>query len=375
MYYFTLFVIIAICFIEYRYERVQKYSFFVSLFLIAFLLCFRCGVGIDYDGYYSNYYDIDNHSEWGFYLLERTFLFLHIDYRLFVFLISSFMMFCSYRAISLFCKYSSLSLLISFHTIVLTYYFSGMRQGIVIAFFLGFMLKWLKEDNWIKYVIGCIAMMLLHTVSIVLIILPIAKRIPQKVYKILVPLSFLSGGILMILGRYIIGHIYLGSMSWYEFAKNISPSWLGILERICMFGLIFWLWCHSGEHTEDEKLLFTVYTVGFMISMVFMPWSMLCSRVPAALKATEILLIPLLLNKQSKYKLIIFIMICLYVFVMTTKNLEGYSYEVSAWGYPWYFILSKKGEEYPYLGMPEFIKSFKDILLRHDYEIAQSLEH
>ena len=96
--------------------------------------------------------------------------------------IALFQMLCIYRAIMKYSPYKLFSLLLVYPTIYLTYFFSAIRQGIVIAFFLGFMLEWIFTDKWLKYVVSCLVLATFHSSALVLLPLVFIKKINNKLF-------------------------------------------------------------------------------------------------------------------------------------------------------------------------------------------------
>ncbi len=333
--------------IEIKYNNAKAISALrvISVGIIVFLACFRFDIQ-DYWGYFQNYYSYDNHSEYGFLVLSQLFRFFNIDFRFFVIAVGLVSVLGLYRGIRKYSPYAILSLAISFHTIVLTYFLSGIRQGLVYGLFIGFMIEFIVEKKWIKYYVLCPLLGLIHASSWILLILPFLILIPLKFYKYLVGMSVVAGAINFLFGTQIIGILNrIGSFWWYGFDENISPSWLGIAERVFMCAFIVYLYHTVQEETsEKEELLYKAYLTGFMISAVFAPWAMLCSRVPATIKAIEVLLIPILIYKHSGKKVLLVAGIFTYVVLMSVKNLELYDSNTNAFTYPWYFSFTKDAD-------------------------------
>lgn len=316
------------------------------LFLIAFcgltlMLCLRYGQGTDYFGYMINYDTCDEHSEIGFVLISQLCRRVGISYEFFAIIVSLCQMLCLYRAVCLYSPIRNISLLLFYPTLFLTYCFSGIRQGIVIMFFIGFMIKWLEEDKWIRYLIACVAMITVHSVSWVLIPLVVIKKIKMK---------WLYWGILIAAG---VGtFICFVPAEWFAFIKigavqyyigTISISAMGLMERVVMFAIITYLvWKFDRENRNEQlNLLYKIYACGFIISIIFFPWAMLSSRLGAMMKATEIFLFPILIKEGKHWLKVITIFLCVYVGVMTTKNLWSY---INQGDYVEYNVVT-----YPYL--------------------------
>ena len=346
MYIAILVALMIMALIEIKLDKIKITSIlrYLSLGMLIILVCFRFDIQ-DYWGYFTNYYSFDDHSEYGFLIFSQLFRFFNIDFRFFVITIGLISVLGVYRGIRKYSPYVILSFTIAFHTIVLTYFLSGIRQGMACGLFIGFMLEYILEKKWIKYYILCPILGLIHSASWILIIIPVILLLSIKFYKYLIILSVTIGMANFFIGTKII-HIFntVGSFAWYEFDKEISPSWFGILERVFMCSIITYLYYYIKEETsEKEEILYKIYLIGFMISAVFAPWAMLCSRVPALIKTVEIILIPIFLQRYDSKKRIFFIFILfVYIAVMAIKNLELYDLYTNAFTYPWYFAFTKE---------------------------------
>jgi len=329
----------------------KKLIFYSNFGIMTLALCFRYGQGTDYFGYMLNYYLIDNHSEIGYKLLTGFLNSRNIPFELFIFCISIFTMICTFRAISLYSPGRMLSLLVLYPTIYLTYYFSGLRQGVVIAFFLGFMIKWVYEGKFIHYITACLILAGIHSAALILIPLVLLKRVSIRQLYLGILLSVMLGGIMLIAPQEILNFVNIGAFQVYM--KGINISFMGLLERIVMFILVSVLVQGIPEdsvHYDFIIFLYKIYLFGLIIVFIFVTKSLISSRLSAFMKSVEVLLIPLLVQVNRKWKQVIPAVMCFYALVMTTKNLESYvsqgKYEgYNAFTYPYISIFNKKTAE------------------------------
>lgn len=337
---------------EMKQERKPEYrktAFYVILLFLTAMVCLRYGQGVDYFGYRSNYYGDDLHDEIGYYLISKWFMGIGCSFEVFTFLVAAFQMVCVWRAVVTWTDYSMLSLLLLYPTIFLTYLFAGGRQGTVIIFFIGFMLKWLQEDKWIRYLIAVAALCTIHSMAIVLLPIVIIKKVPVKWLLLLTIAAGVGGCIIYFLPASAFAFIKIVALQYY--IQEVSFSWYGFSERAVMMGLLSVMMYRlhkEGKTDRDDILLYRIYCYGFMLTVLFFPWSMLSSRMGAPMKATEILLLPMLLKKCDRYRKWIFTYLICYVWLMTTKNLFMY---VVQGGYIGYNALT-----YPYISV--FNKGF-----------------
>ncbi|MBR0385100.1 MAG: EpsG family protein, partial [Erysipelotrichaceae bacterium] len=125
------------------------------------MLALRYGQGSDYFSYervFNNFGSLSDvlegrnvlNVEIGFQILCAVF---PLDYRCFVGVISVFEMAMLYRYCRRYSRYPMVSLLIAFPTLYLTYYFSAIRQGIVLAVVLGILLPLMEKKQFFAYLI------------------------------------------------------------------------------------------------------------------------------------------------------------------------------------------------------------------------------
>lgn len=321
----------------------KRLLFLFSFGLLVLMLCLRYGQGTDYFGYMINYDTVDKHSEVGFLFVSRLFKMFGIPFEIFIGSISIFQMLCLYRALVLYSPIKTLSLLVFYPTLYLTYCFSGLRQGIVIVFFLGFMIKWLEENKWVRYLFACMIMATIHSAALVLIPLVFYKYIRLSWLYIGIVIAACMGLVIYLVPGEWFSFIHIGSVEYY--INTISISAMGLAERVVMFALISFLVLKIPKDESHVQIwfLYKIYTCGFIISILFFPWAMLSSRLGAMMKATEIFLIPILIKENVKMRKVIVAFVLSYVLLMTTKNLMSY---ISEGEYVGYNVIT-----YPYLSV------------------------
>lgn len=342
MYYIPL-AIVGICAVVETKIKRKDIPFYIAFLVMSLFLMLRYGQGTDYFGYLGNYELWDYHSEIGFLLLERAFRAVGCSFEIFAICIATFHMICTFRVINFYSPYKCFSLMLLYPTIYLTYYFSALRQGIIIAFFLGFMLKWLENEKWIRYLIACIILATIHSSAIMLIPVLILKKIENKVLYIGIALAAFAGIGVCILPKNLISFVKIGSVQYY--LQNISISYIGLMERIVMALLIMLLYNRYKQKKEENQqvnFFYKIYLYGVIISIGFFPWGLLSSRLAVMMKATEIVLLPMLLREctQLVRRILVVVLTC-YIMVMTTKNIMSY---IKQGDYEGYNVIT-----YPYI--------------------------
>lgn len=347
MYYLILIILIIFCGLEYRLKDFGNRRYKFAFIALTLLLCLRFGQGTDYFTYVRMYYTEESHGEIGYKVVSKLFFHLGIPFEGFIICISLFMMLCIHKAIMKYSPYKTTSLLLLFPTIYLTYFFSGIRQAIVIAFFIGYMLDWLKNNKMVSYIAACILMATMHTIALLLIPLIFIKWINIRSVLITTGIAFAGGFFIYIMPKTWLQYINIGAFEYY--IDDINISWFGLMERVFMMLLISFLFFTLQRKTGSYlwiRFLYKVYGYGFMLSIIFFPWAMMSSRFGAPMKAVEILLIPILLKENRKWKQLMVCFIISYTCLMTAKNLASYVIQgdykgYNAFTYPYISIFEK----------------------------------
>lgn len=350
MYYVPLIALIVLVVIEYKYN--WKYAYNIGLVMLTLMVCLRFGQGTDYFAYLRAYYVEDVHSEIGYRLICKLFQLGKIRYEILSGFIGFVTMYCLDKAIRKYSPSRTLSLLLVYPTIFLTYFFSATRQGFVIAFFLGFMLTWLEEEKWCRYLLASLVLMTIHIAALMFLPILFIKKMPLKSIYWLVGIAMVCGITFALLPNefFLITSLRKLRLSHYLSGRNVSI--LGLAERCCMLVLIGFLYRHNlygaNNKSQSIQLVYKIYLYGFSVTILFMPWSLMSSRIPAAMKAVEILLIPIMLNNSKRLQKLITTMLILYVIVMTTKNLYSYIQQSAPYyngynplTYPYISVLNK----------------------------------
>ena len=323
--------------------------FYAAFLFLTIAICLRYGQGTDYFGYMNVFLRRD-HGEIGYTILQEVFGALGLPFELLAAVIALFQMLCIQRGIMKYSPYKLFSLLLMYPTIYLTYFFSAIRQGIVIAFFLGFMLEWLFEDKWLKYVIACIILATFHSSALVLLPLVIIKKIDNKMLWGGLGAAALIGILLFFIPAEWLSFIKIGAVQYHIQAIELSP--LGLAERTVMFVMITYFYHKTRRNIqiiseEQLRILYRIYFCGYILAVLFFPWQLLSSRMGAAMKAVELILIPVFACEEKQIRKYIVFFMTAYVLLMTTKNIQSYINQNNYEGYnvityPYYSIWNKE---------------------------------
>lgn len=348
--YFIPFVVLSLfTIIEIQEKDKRHYLFYAAFLFLTIAICLRYGQGTDYFGYMNVFLRRD-HGEIGYTILQEVFGALGLPFELLAAVIALFQMLCIQRGIMKYSPYKLFSLLLMYPTIYLTYFFSAIRQGIVIAFFLGFMLEWLFEDKWLKYVIACIILATFHSSALVLLPLVIIKKIDNKMLWGGLGAAALIGILLFFIPAEWLSFIKIGAVQYHIQAIELSP--LGLAERTVMFVMITYFYHKTRRNIqiiseEQLRILYRIYFCGYILAVLFFPWQLLSSRMGAAMKAVELILIPVFACEEKQIRKYIVFFMTAYVLLMTTKNIQSYINQNNYEGYnvityPYYSIWNKE---------------------------------
>ena len=327
--------------------RITDKLFKASWLLLTLVLCFRFGQGTDYFGYWWHYNSVEvsgsyfvnqlSHGELGWYILSLLFVKLNLPFTFFVGFIALVSMLLIYIAINKHVKNKILCLLLFYPEAYLTYCCSGMRQGLVLCFFLAFMIDMLLKKQYIRYCILSFLMMQFHVASIVLLFVPLFVQMKIKVSPIWLVLAPIFSVVLYASGMVASMTSSVGSSDKYA---EGAFSFLGLILRVVLFCIIYIMYKPDVDKKTD--IMFDVYHCGFLIYLALFLSSILSQRLTLPLKSVEIILIPTLIYSnpeylkrniksiKPKFAWLSFSIIVIMV-VMFTKNLNSY---IKQGGYP-----------------------------------------
>ena len=194
-------------------RKTSNFLYFVFFLGLVLMLCFRYGQGTDYFAYQYIYELMPEtlsinelkasasslHSEIGWKWLCAFFKMLGMDFYMFSGIIGTVTMLLLNNFIQKFCPMKLTALLIAYPTLYLTSISSGLRQALVMCFFLGIMLDWyLKNKKW-RYIVFVLLCISIHTSSWVLflLVLPWLKRFLVKNRHIVIFICWAIGVILL----------------------------------------------------------------------------------------------------------------------------------------------------------------------------------
>lgn len=361
-------ILFIVSFFEIFLNKKNNIFFLLLSIVLIFFLCFRFGQGTDYFGYYWLYeqvgsfttelFNLNVHGEIIWRLVESVFKQFGLSFEMFVFFISFITIVATIKLINNKSPYKVFSLFLLYPTFYLTYYFSGFRQGLVIAIFIGVGLELLIKRKYLYYSLLFLVMSFIHTSAFLLLLLPFIINIKKIGLAKCFSLVFIGFIFITISG---LGtHLYSSIISGIS-VMDFRISFFGLLNRFIMFFIILFLYKKSlSNFNDDEKileyvnLLWNIYRFGFIIVCFLFFTSTFSQRMTAPLKAVEIILLPILIDKTRlnarKIRKDVFslVVVCLSILcVETYKNVNsflvqgGYYSWVTPYNLPFVTIFNK----------------------------------
>ena len=352
---------------EYRKGRTQDRLYWTVLFILGMMLCFRYAQGTDYYGYYVNYlltpkiwnpikvFTIKIHGEIGWLLLCALCRAFAMPFDMLVFFISLFEMWCIHRFVSRWCPLRTVALLLIYPTIYLTYAMSALRQGMVLLFFLGFMIEWFHQKQWKHYIIGTFVCILFHSSAVVFLVLFALRWITLdgKWALLLIGLSAAGG----LMASWLLPRI----SSVFAFYASSSFSIAAIGERAVSLTVILYIFWDKLKDRGNRNILWLmlqIYLYGVVI-YAFLMWNALISaRFNIFFKSVELMLFTVALLRPGKFPILglrnkdaVAAYLLLLTVVMYFKNINSYIIQgdffagTNVFNYPYFSIFDMDAVE------------------------------
>ncbi len=356
--YWALFIcLLAAALLAYGRKRDDRGLYALPFLLLSLALCLRFGQGTDYSNYHFLYEHPAGHGEKGYSWLTQTCRELGLTFPQFIILFSIPMCVFTHRALMKYSHCRPLSLLLLFPTIYLTYYFSGIRQGFVIAAFLGILLPLLEQKKTLLYLGFCILLASIHTVALALIPLVFIVRFKIQHLLVLAGIGLIFGVITLVFpfGLSIINSLADALGIEREFEQS-SIYWLAFAERIVTCAIVIVIYsckdtpedmCRPANFAADVLFL-KVYLFGFFVFMLLSANAMLSSRFCIVFKCVEPILLSSIVHKRLRMRHAVMAMLIALCFLMTWKNINSYikqgrySPGINALNYPYVSVFNKK---------------------------------
>lgn len=358
----------------------------ISIIVLTLFLALRYGQGSDYSMYewfyivapdhldFSHLFFSDAyHTEIGWKVIMCCLKMAGISFEAFIIVLSVIMMACLHRCISLLSRDWMLSLLISFPTLYLIGFFSMLRQGLVVALWLGFLLNLLIQRKALRlYSLVSVLLTLIHTMAVIFIAALVVVRLMDAArdrswLMLFLAICGLLGVVPLAVDSIRITMATLPFVGVYY--RTAEISWLSLLERSMWFLIIVpsgYQFATTREKQSQHELLtlLDLYVFGTSLYLLFLPSPITASRFSFAFESLELLLVPLVFSRVRNWKNAVTLLICVLSIVFVIKNInacidERHYYSFVNWtNYPYVSIfddpneLSSYRQPSQYSGMP-----------------------
>lgn len=377
LYHVVFLLLLVGAIIEYRKTKVSRRAFIAVFCILTLMLCLRYGQGTDFFAYEFIYNSVGNdlfrawnnptlHGEPGWLFVCWLFNVVGAPYPVFTFSVSIAMMYLFWRFISRFCKRPMLAMLISYHTLYLTYFMSALRQGVVVAIFLGLLLELLEKRRYWSYYLISIACMSIHSVAVTLLVIPLLDLKIFSQLKTILLLVVAAWALGFVISTGLLDGILLkilpASIRYYISQRGISL--FAILERLGTFSVILvfsYLTRKEEKSTEHLLFLLKILCLGMIFYGAFLWLPLVASRFCFVYKCVEIAVISCLFTRKSALRRLLAMYCAALALVMYVKNINSYISDgcyydnVSVVNYPYVSIFDAQQ-----------IKEYRDIRLSRD---------
>lgn len=320
-------------------KRMKNVLFIVIFGVVTLMLMLRYNQGMDYQSYkyayeYMGSSDL-NHAfsywtmEYGWKIISY-FLggVLKLDYKAFISVIAVV-------DISLLGKFiydysndcKSFALFLAYPTLYLTYMFSALRESVVICIFLGLILKWMKNEKYLKVIIAIVFCGSLHSAGYLLFIYLAVKILPifkQNVntYLFVSCIMWFIG--LLVWRGYVPGFVTeLLNNSTSVYITSPDPvSIFALIERIGSCILLLFI-CKDDESDEEIMFFKRMYLIGFGIYGILLWSPLIASRLGILFKCLELPIYAKTARNNDNSKLACIFLLLLF-WVMLLKNINSY---------------------------------------------------
>ena len=277
---------------------------YIFAFLVLFFIAgFRYGLETDYWTYYHEFYGLSSRElEFTFNLLMQAVKVIANDYNFFLIIFSLITLGLKYKSFSKY-RFCFSVLLIYYVRFYVQFDLNAIRQGLAIAIVF-FALEQLNKNDLKKFFILVIIAATIHNSALVLLVLPLLRKIKISTVGMIISLAAAIVFRLMFLDKLIINYskylqfvfssdISLISNLQYILNTDTSNAFALlqyvriILPTICLFYLT--------KDTSNE-LFFKSYLIGAIVNIAFFGLDTIGYRLAAYFLAAEILIMGDLYN-------------------------------------------------------------------------------
>lgn len=362
MLYWLLFSILLIfTLIEIKEKKISSKIFKYSWIVLVLMVTLRQGQGTDYYNYLEIYKEVTLYSSQSFWLLFvqsdpgfRIICFfaiaLGIPYEMFASLFSLWTMILIYPFFRIHCRKSVIALFIFYaSSFYLIYMFSAIRQGFVIAVFLGKLYPLLLQNKRKSYYLLTILLSSIHLSSLVLLIVPYvySRRIGRNAL-----LLFSSIGVIFMFVNpfeIVLSNLGFNRLDRYIVDEISSTKYLAILLRIIILIPLFLLPKSIYRKYKELNIMRNFLFISFMIYAIFSFSELTASRLGIYFKVFEGCFLALIIHQTYLKKISYQICYCyiLLTFLLFAKDInafidQGNYKNCTMWTYPYLSIFDNE---------------------------------
>lgn len=204
------------------------------------------------------------------------------------------------------------------------------------SIFLCFGLEFAEKHQWIKYFILCFTLTFIHYVSIIYFIVPLVVRFKVSNIVFIIPVcAVLSFVILRVIWRFI------------PYSGSHPIRFIAAAERALSFIMIYTIYSSLRDKSRCQWMM-RLYCFGTALYFLFLPFSLVASRVAVCFKALEIIIVPYLMKERSIYRKILMCYFFMLSAVMFWHSLEAekengaYVQNVNFFNYPYVSVFNEE---------------------------------
>ncbi len=252
--YLWLFLLAAVCAAFGSDPKWERFSYGLSFLCLTSFLTLRYAQGTDWLAYNyifvsapvtinlnSIYYTEAFHSEFGWKIINNLWRCLGFDFISLSILISVIEMYFLGRFLKRYSPNRALSLVLACPVIYFVYFFSALRQGLVVAVFLGLMLPMLENEQHGKFILLDLLLSTIHSGALLLLLLLVVQKIQIKhIFTLIVASVFIGVGLSFVL-QYIVSFI---GISYETSGVNL----LALIYRLAIYSITVML--YSGRNSD-----------------------------------------------------------------------------------------------------------------------------
>lgn len=337
MYYIVFFVGLILAIINDR----KQISFKIFSIILFFMAVLRYGVGADYFAYNYLYSRINPSilSEIKFGLDNQEILFrligsilkgIGLSYQNYLIIFSTINLYYISKISKKYSKNPSLSLLVYYCFYYFVWTFSGIRQGLVLAVGMYYLLECLESNNIKKIIFISMLLSLIHSSAILLIVFYLATKIKFDRSKLMIFSLMAIGFSILPIGNILVrftGLPFIGRLLPYI---NSRGSIINILDfqslgRIIFLMIGLFYYNSFSSKSELSKHVINIYIMSLLLYFLFKFSELTAARLSIYGVFLNIIILPNIfyMYKDKFNKFLYSTMLCILCLMYFNKELQS----------------------------------------------------